>query len=280
MASNVTKHSSPRILLDGTTFPLKIMPRRPSSAVVLLHLLLVAAATCVRAFVVVDPASSPPVSSSRSLLQGAASQPLSPPTREHHHNDEDSSSSSGTSPSTRSDSSRAVESVEEASRILAEWDRYYNQESATAVSDASSLLPVLPDAVRLLNEAARAERDADSTKGRCMLGICADDAKQGVAALKSWVTSLQLPRGLLHGMDKDGAPIEIESAVYIKYNTGGVLTFADIRKTGMGFDALWRPGDALLEPYDGRFRGVYFQVELKDNEFRQYLVPLDLFGPV
>jgi Domain of unknown function (DUF1824) len=258
---------------------LKIMPRRPSSAVVLLHLLLVAAATCVRAFVVVGPAPSPSVASSPLLQVAASQQQLSPPTREHHRNDEDGSSS-GTNTSARSDSSRAAGSVEEASRILAEWDRYYNQESATSVSDASSLLPVLPDAVRLLNEAARAERDDDSTEGRCMLGICADDAKQGVAALKSWVTSLQLPRGLLHGMDKDGVPVEIEAAVYIKYNTGGVLTFADIRKTGMGFDALWRPGDALLEPYDGRFRGVYFQVELKDNEFRQYLVPLDLFGPV
>jgi hypothetical protein len=45
----------------------------------------------------------------------------------------------------------------------------------------------------------------------------------------------------------------------------------------MGFDALWKPGDALLEPYDGIYRGVYFQVELEDEVFRQYLVPLDLF---
>jgi Domain of unknown function (DUF1824) len=248
---------------------------RPLSVVVLLHLLLVAAVSCVRAFVAVGPVSSP----LSSRLEGAAafSQQASPPTREHHERRGTSSDSSDSSP-------KPVESVEEASRILAEWDRDYNQESSSAASasaaDASSLLSVLPSSVRLLNEAARAERDADSTKGRCMLGICADDAGQGVATLKSWVTSLQLPRGLLHGMDKDGVPIEIESAVYIKYNTGGVLTFADIRKTGMGFDALWRPGDALLEPYDGKFRGVYFQVELSDDEFRQYLVPLDLFGPV
>jgi Domain of unknown function (DUF1824) len=241
---------------------------RPLSAVVLLHLLLVAAVSCVRAFVVVCPVS-PPLSSRLDGAHASSQQQASPPTREHHDR---SGTSSGTTP---------VESIKEASRILAEWDRYYNQESSSAsAADASSLLSVLPAAVRLLNGAARAERDADSTKGRCMLGICADDAGQGVAALKSWVTSLQLPRGLLHGMDKDGVPIEIESAVYIKYNTGGVLTFADIRKTGMGFDALWRPGDALLEPYDGTFRGVYFQVELSDDEFRQYLVPLDLFGPV
>mmetsp|Transcript_1561 Transcript_1561/g.3397 ORF Transcript_1561/g.3397 Transcript_1561/m.3397 type:complete len:109 (-) Transcript_1561:38-364(-) len=58
----------------------------------------------------------------------------------------------------------------------------------------------------------------------------------------------------------------------------GVYTFADIRKSGLGFDALWKPGDALIERYtDGNYRGVYFQVELADEEFRQYLVPLDLF---
>jgi hypothetical protein len=136
---------------------------------------------------------------------------------------------------------------------------------------------MLPDAVRLLNAQAAQERSQDSLKGRCMLGICASSAEEGIATLKSWVTSLELPRGLLHGMDKDGVPLEIEGGVYIKYNTGGVLTFADIRKSGMGFDALWKPGDAMLETYDGTYRGVYFQVELSDGEFRQYLLPLDTF---
>jgi hypothetical protein len=110
-----------------------------------------------------------------------------------------------------------------------------------------------------------------------MLGICASNIEEGVGALKSWVTNLQLPRGLLHGMDKDGVPLEFEGGVYIKYNSGGVYTFEDIRKSGLGFDALWKPGDAMLESYDGTYRGVYFQVELLDGEFRQYLVPLDLF---
>jgi hypothetical protein len=170
--------------------------------------------------------------------------------------------------------------------MLAEWDRYYNQESTSDMTSFSTELDPdatranLREAVQVLNRAARDERLEDSTRGRCMLGICASSAPEGVAALKSWVSALELPRGLLHGMDKDGIPLEIDSAVYIKYNTGGVLTFSDIRKSGMGFDALWKPGDALLEPYDGRFRGVYFQVELDDGEFRQYLVPLDLFGPL
>jgi hypothetical protein len=110
-----------------------------------------------------------------------------------------------------------------------------------------------------------------------MLGICASSTQEGIGTLKAWVTSLQLPRGLLHGMDKDGIPIEIEGGVYIKYNSGGSLTFADIRRSGLGFDAIWKPGDAMIESYDGIYRGVYFQVELSDGEFRQYLVPHDVF---
>jgi len=176
-------------------------------------------------------------------------------------------------------SSSSVGTVEEATQILAEWDRQYNPDSAGSTSaDADKLRSQIPDAVRLLNNRATEERSVDSNQGRCMLGICAPSAEEGIATLKSWVTSLELPRGLLHGMDKDGVALEIDGGVYIKYNTGGSLTFSQIRNSGMGFDALWKPGDALLEPYDGNYRGVYFQVELTDGEFRQYLVPLDTFS--
>jgi len=172
-----------------------------------------------------------------------------------------------------------ISSVEEASKILQEWDRHYNPEVADSDQDfnADAIRSQLPEAVRILNEKASEERAADSTQGRCMLGICAPSTEEAVGTLKSWVTNLQLPRGLLHGMDKDGVPIEMEGGVYIKYNTGGSATFADIRRSGVGFDALWKPGDALIEPYDGTYRGVYFQVELADGEFRQFLVPLDTF---
>jgi Domain of unknown function (DUF1824) len=178
---------------------------------------------------------------------------------------------------------QSEERVAEATQILSEWDRMYNAEKlftsgGTAPAAESEILrSKLPDAIRTLNDRATNERLADSTKGRCMLGICAASANEGVAALKSWVTSLELPRGLLHGMDKDGIPLELNGGVYIKYNSGGVYTFADIRKSKMGFDALWKPGDAMLEEYDGAYRGVYFQVELADGEFRQFLVPLDVF---
>jgi hypothetical protein len=101
-------------------------------------------------------------------------------------------------------------------------------------------------------------------------------------ARQSWVTGLQLPRGLLHGMDKDGVPLDPAGlgSVYIKYNTGGVMKFSEMRKSGLGFDAIWKPGDALLEKYgDGDFRGVYFSVELDDGEFRQFgVLPLNLFN--
>jgi hypothetical protein len=173
----------------------------------------------------------------------------------------------------------AVSSVDEASQILLEWDRHYNLyvEDDDQDFDVEMSRSLLPEAVRVLAEKADKERNEDSTKGRCMLGICASSTEEAVRTLKAWVPSLQLPRGLLHGMDKDGVPIDIQGSVYIKYNTGGSATFADIRRSGIGFEALWKPGDALLESYDGTFRGVYFQVELSDGVFRQYLVPLDTF---
>jgi hypothetical protein len=38
-------------------------------------------------------------------------------------------------------------------------------------------------------------------------------------------------------------------------------------------------GDALLEIYDGDFRGVYLNVELSDGMFQQFgLFPTDLFA--
>eukprot|EP00429_Kryptoperidinium_foliaceum_P010077 CAMPEP_0176003118 /NCGR_PEP_ID=MMETSP0120_2-20121206/1005_1 /TAXON_ID=160619 /ORGANISM="Kryptoperidinium foliaceum, Strain CCMP 1326" /LENGTH=226 /DNA_ID=CAMNT_0017335743 /DNA_START=165 /DNA_END=842 /DNA_ORIENTATION=+ len=177
------------------------------------------------------------------------------------------------------DSAPRISTIDDASLLLQEWDKFFNTETAgqpliTTPQVSANLRAYVPEAVRLLSEAATEERNKDSTMGRCMLGICASSLEEGIATLKAWVTTLQLPRGLLHGADKDGVQLQLEGGVYIKYNSGGVYTFADIRKSGLGFDALWKPGDALLEPYDGTYRGVYFQVELSDGDFRQYLVPL------
>jgi len=173
-----------------------------------------------------------------------------------------------------------VETVQDATQVLEEFDKHFNKENFSGNAlpeEAEKLRPLLPQAIRVLEQAGLEERNQDSTQGRVMLGICASSVDEGIATLKSWVTNLGLPRGLLHGADEDGVPLEIKGGVYIKYNTGGVMTFSQIRKLGMGFDALWKPGDAMLEPYDGNYRGVYFQVELSDDVFRQYLVPLLVF---
>eukprot|EP00984_Skeletonema_dohrnii_P016056 scaffold7048_cov117-Skeletonema_dohrnii-CCMP3373.AAC.2 len=138
----------------------------------------------------------------------------------------------------------------------------------------------LQQAITTLTNQAHSERATDSSKGRIMLGICASNAPEALGGLKSWVAQLTLPRGMLHGMDVDGVPIPVEElgSVYVKYSTGGAMTFREMRKSGRGFDALWRPGDALLEMYDGDFRGVYFSVELGDGVFRQFgVLPTDLF---
>lgn len=155
-----------------------------------------------------------------------------------------SSSSSTTRNTALYDVATSVTSIEQASQILSDFDEMYNPESPAAIlenpqrrSDNSSTTDQnspLVQSIRLLSSIAANERDRDSTLGRCILGICAASAEEGIATLKAWVTGLDLPRGLLHGMDKDGIPLDINGAVYIKYNTGGVYTFSDIRKSGLG----------------------------------------------
>jgi hypothetical protein len=145
----------------------------------------------------------------------------------------------------------------------------------------TSTRTILRESIHILIQQAHNERDIDSSSGRIMLGICASNAPEGLSGLKSWVSNCNLPRGMLHGMDVDGIPIpNIEEcgAVYIKYSTGGAMTYSEIRRSRRGFDALWKPGDAVLEMYDGDFRGVYLNVELNDGVFRQFgLLPTDLF---
>lgn len=122
------------------------------------------------------------------------------------------------------------------------------------------------------------EREVLRTGGRVQLGICAGDVSEAIRTLKQWVGGLRLPKGLLHGLDVDGVPVEILGPIYVKYSTGGAMTFSEMRESKRGFDSLWRPGDAVLETYDGDFRGVYFNAELQDDVFRQYgVLPLDLF---
>ena len=202
----------------------------------------------------------------------------------------------------------AAMSVPDATRVLTDFDSsqqsYMAEDGMKGMGGGGSALSFLrslsPErreevqvAVRALVDQALSEREGRERSavagdggaggvpsGRVMLGICASNAPEALAGLKSWVGELGLPRGKLHGMDVDGVPIPPEElgSVYVKFSTGGAMTFTEMRRTGIGFDALWRPGDALLEGYDGDFRGVYMNVELRDGEFRQFgVLPTDLF---
>ena len=141
----------------------------------------------------------------------------------------------------------------------------------------------LRNAIVILTNEAHKQRSTSLNQqyGRIMLGICAENVQEGLMGLKTWVNALALPRGLLHGLDVDGKPMENPEtlgSIYLKYNTGGCMTFSEMKKSGKGFDALWRPGDVVLETYDGDFRGIYYNVELEDGIFRQFgVLPTDLF---
>ena len=185
-------------------------------------------------------------------------------------------------------------SLDEATSILAAHDAEqmaFTRQSAgelTAgeaaskfVDEYSGNMDDLRDAVRTIVECAAEERASeDISSGRIMLGICGTSVEECIGCLKSWVTNLDLPRGLLHGADVAGVPIDTATfgRAFIKYNTGGAMSWKELRESGKGFDALWIPGDAMLEGYDGDYRGVYLNAELQDDVFRQYgLLSLNLF---
>jgi len=187
----------------------------------------------------------------------------------------------GTTTPTRRETSLnfgTISSIDEASTVLSKWDEQYDGDDPNLLNSIGNfgndkmneLYRLLPDAVRYLNAVASDQRSRGSpaSAGRCILGICASSSDEGLGALKSWVTELELPRGLLKGMDDNGVPIQMDGGVYLKYNT------ALLKRKGL---ALWNPGDVLASSYDGNYRGVYFQVELNDKTFRQYLVPSNIF---
>ena len=62
-----------------------------------------------------------------------------------------------------------------------------------------------------------------------MLGICGLSVEECTGCLKSWVTNLDLPRGLLHGADVAGVPIDTATfgRAFIKYNTGGAMSWKE-----------------------------------------------------
>ena len=205
------------------------------------------------------------------------------------------SSTSGSSGSTIDGATVNDNAINQASSILSRYDQLqaqYMKENPIGMGGGTAALQFVQTklsphdreqmraaVVTLANEAHR-QRALNSAEGRIILGICAENVDEALLGLKTWVPALALPRGLLHGMDVDGKPIAPEDlgSVYVKYNTSGCMTFTQMRKSGLGFDALWKPGDCVLETYDGDFRGIYFNVELNDKEFRQFgILPTDLF---
>lgn len=135
----------------------------------------------------------------------------------------------------------------DADAILKRFDETQRRESTESAVTACTK-PALGQSTRAL--ASRASR--------VMLGICAADAQEGLSWLKTWTAELGLPKGKLHGMDKDGVPVDPpKGAVFIKYNS--------------------MSGDAYISGYGGTFRGVLFTPELDDAAFRQYgYLPLDV----
>jgi len=159
-----------------------------------------------------------------------------------------------------------------AERVLAEYDT--GHQAAARSRDAEGLgggitanaWGLKVDRTKLADAVRRVCDAAVKANGRIMLGFCADDAGEGKAALKAWVTALDLPHSVLHGMDRDGVPMNMSTfgSVYIKYNSQATSQDA--------------PGSAMLSGYAGDFRGVYFNPDLMDGEFRQYAVlPLNVF---
>uniref|UniRef100_A0A7S1BDM7 Uncharacterized protein n=1 Tax=Corethron hystrix TaxID=216773 RepID=A0A7S1BDM7_9STRA len=130
----------------------------------------------------------------------------------------------------------------------------------------------------VLHHGQRLRESDEFGGGRITLGICAPNVGEALACLKGYVGANALPRGLLHGMDEDGVPIAIEGPVYVRYCNGGCRTFAEMRRSRLGWEGLWHPGDASVETYNGEYAGVYVNVEMEEAEGRQWgLMPLDLF---
>lgn len=52
-----------------------------------------------------------------------------------------------------------------------------------------------------------------------MMGICASSAADGIRTLKAWVGGMGLPRGRLHGMDRNGVAIPVSRRLTVEANS-------------------------------------------------------------
>ena len=150
--------------------------------------------------------------------------------------------------------------------------------SSTHQKDAVSFLTSTPSYTR--SSLRRHIQQISTSSTRTQLGICSPSAPSAISALKAWAKALDLPKGLLHGLDVNGEPVDVNgwSGAYAKYSSGGAQTFEELRRMGLGFGGLWRPGDAVLEEYDGGYRGVYLSVQTEVGWGQFGVLPLDLWS--
>jgi hypothetical protein len=74
--------------------------------------------------------------------------------------------------------------------------------------------------------------------------------------------------------------VETRYVVVVVFVVLNFVTFRDCAIHLIFYHVLLRRapvGDAMLEEYEGEYRGVYFQVDLPDGVLRQFLLPLDTF---
>eukprot|EP00588_Corethron_pennatum_P001002 CAMPEP_0194287234 /NCGR_PEP_ID=MMETSP0169-20130528/34299_1 /TAXON_ID=218684 /ORGANISM="Corethron pennatum, Strain L29A3" /LENGTH=287 /DNA_ID=CAMNT_0039033873 /DNA_START=21 /DNA_END=884 /DNA_ORIENTATION=- len=183
-------------------------------------------------------------------------------------------------------SAAAVPSGGAAGRSLAHIADHYPPGSAARHALRGHVRAVLSYAQGLRKSPPASPRDGGGGAapiagfgGRITLGFCAPNVGAGLAGLRGYVSGNDLPRGLLHGMDVDGAPVEKEGPVYIRYCSGGCQTFAEMRATKLGWEGLWHPGDAMVESYEGEYEGIYVNIDFGEEYGRQWgVMPLDLFS--
>ena len=121
-------------------------------------------------------------------------------------NDDDDYDSAGDDDAPLSEATRTLQRHDESQRSFVASDG--SRGTGGGESAFRHILSLGPDdrselrvAVRTLAELARREREGDSASGRVMMGFCASNVPEALGGLKSWVTELDLPRGMLHGMD-------------------------------------------------------------------------------
>ena len=154
--------------------------------------------------------------------------------------------------------------VQEGLALLEKFDKDYIERMKLArTSDTTPKEIEFKRAQELMPEGIRKERESlqqalkavSTNANSVILGIKAESGAKALTVLKSWVSSLSLPRGQLRAVDENNDPVDVTAwdtaPVYIKYNSSD-------------------SGDAYMKPYNGKYFGVLFQPVLMDKDFIQY----------